>query len=256
MKIHHNLSQIDIHGVLRSSCSNCTECPQFVSIPGHVLCAYCGCPPAKHGKADSGCVLVLGSGLGTSGLAPPVAPGEMKRGRDGDMNAESMEEEEHLVQETPEQVLMFQQDKVLLTEGGEPMLVKKQTPVKILPVRIKNWNDERKLQLLKLYIIQANDPRARDTGGPSSRRVVRAQLEPIYAKESVVIDGEQVRLDVMNYDNLTRILACNGLTKQERGRGLVHIIDEFLARQEDNQVNLRERVDEVMEFAMKYCRDK
>ena len=191
--------------------------------------------------------------MGTSGLAPPVAPGEMKRGRDGDMNAESMEEEEHLVQETPEQVLMFQQDKVLLTEGGEPMLVKKQTPVKILPVRIKNWNDERKLQLLKLYIIQANDPRARDTGGPSSRRVVRAQLEPIYAKESVVIDGEQVRLDVMNYDNLTRILACNGLTKQERGRGLVHIIDEFLARQEDNQVNLRERVDEVMEFAMKYC---
>ena len=23
---------------------------QFISIPGHVLCAYCGCPPARHGK--------------------------------------------------------------------------------------------------------------------------------------------------------------------------------------------------------------
>ena len=34
----------------RTSCLNCTECPQFVGIPGHVLCAYCGCPPARHGK--------------------------------------------------------------------------------------------------------------------------------------------------------------------------------------------------------------
>ena len=66
----------DIHGVARTACSNCTECPQvggsildwdefvliekgklmkflrlqFISIPGHVLCAYCGCPPARHGK--------------------------------------------------------------------------------------------------------------------------------------------------------------------------------------------------------------
>ena len=56
----------DIHGVVRTACANCTECPQvliglqwcrfythclqFISIPGHVLCAYCGCPPARHGK--------------------------------------------------------------------------------------------------------------------------------------------------------------------------------------------------------------
>lgn len=44
----HN--KVDIHGVSRASCDNCTECPQFVSIPGHVLCAYCGCPPARHLK--------------------------------------------------------------------------------------------------------------------------------------------------------------------------------------------------------------
>jgi len=49
----HN--KIDIHGVLRTSCNNCTECPQFIGIPGHVLCAYCGCPPARHGKGVTAC---------------------------------------------------------------------------------------------------------------------------------------------------------------------------------------------------------
>jgi len=77
--------KIDIHGIRRSSCSNCTECPQFVSIPGHVLCAYCGCPPARHGKAalkgD------LGPGKGTSRVAPSVAHGDRKRGRDADANS-------------------------------------------------------------------------------------------------------------------------------------------------------------------------
>lgn len=51
----HN--KIDIHGVARGSCKNCTECPQFISIPGHVLCAYCGCPPARHHKEDPGGLL-------------------------------------------------------------------------------------------------------------------------------------------------------------------------------------------------------
>jgi len=46
-------NKIDVHGVQRSSCLNCTECPQFIGIPGHVLCAYCGCPPARHGKGIS-----------------------------------------------------------------------------------------------------------------------------------------------------------------------------------------------------------
>jgi len=45
-------NKVDIQGVSRAACTNCTECPQFVSIPGHILCAYCGCPPARHGKAD------------------------------------------------------------------------------------------------------------------------------------------------------------------------------------------------------------
>lgn len=44
--------KVDIHGVTRSRCTNCSECPQFVSVAGHVLCAYCGCPPAKHDKVD------------------------------------------------------------------------------------------------------------------------------------------------------------------------------------------------------------
>ena len=79
------LFQIDIHGVLRASCSNCTECPQFVSIPGHVLCAYCGCPPARHGKADPGGLL----GDGAVGV-PPLVPGGRKRGRERNISADSV----------------------------------------------------------------------------------------------------------------------------------------------------------------------
>ena len=33
-------SQIDIHGVARGGCQNCTECPQFISIPGNCLVLY------------------------------------------------------------------------------------------------------------------------------------------------------------------------------------------------------------------------
>ena len=44
--------KVDIYGIQRSSCTNCSECPQFISVSGHVLCAYCGCPPAKHDKVD------------------------------------------------------------------------------------------------------------------------------------------------------------------------------------------------------------
>ena len=46
------IPQVDVQGVARGVCNNCTECPQFVSVPGHVLCAYCGCPPAKHLKTS------------------------------------------------------------------------------------------------------------------------------------------------------------------------------------------------------------
>lgn len=66
----------DIHGVVRTACANCTECPQvdlggnwkdftedflvqFISIPGHVLCAYCGCPPARHGKGNNVWFLII-----------------------------------------------------------------------------------------------------------------------------------------------------------------------------------------------------
>jgi len=89
----HN--KIDIHGVLRGSCANCTECPQFVSIPGHVLCAYCGCPPARHVKADPGGVLGLGEG--GSGGVPPLVPGDRKRGRDRDISADSVGRVGHAV---------------------------------------------------------------------------------------------------------------------------------------------------------------
>lgn len=69
----HN--KIDIHGVCRGSCSNCTECPQFISIPGHVLCAYCGCPPARHGKDPPGSIIV------NTSTSPLNSAHDRKRGR-------------------------------------------------------------------------------------------------------------------------------------------------------------------------------
>ena len=109
----------DIHGVARTACSNCTECPQvggsildwdefvliekgklmkflrlqFISIPGHVLCAYCGCPPARHGKGlldkqrrkginGNGQNWKLDNHLLPLGMTSPQ--GERKRGRPRD----------------------------------------------------------------------------------------------------------------------------------------------------------------------------
>lgn len=81
----HN--KIDIHGVARGSCLNCTECPQFISIPGHVLCAYCGCPPARHYKEDPGGFLGSReelSGAGIAGIAGIDARDSRRRRRDTD----------------------------------------------------------------------------------------------------------------------------------------------------------------------------
>ena len=69
LRCKNNLSKV------RTACSNCTECPQFISIPGHVLCAYCGCPPARHGK-----------GPATSS----TSQGERKRGRPRDSSQDSL----------------------------------------------------------------------------------------------------------------------------------------------------------------------
>jgi hypothetical protein len=71
-------NKLDIHGVGRGACGNCTECPQFVSVPGHVLCAYCGCPPARHARTEG------------PRPAPPSPPGgQRKRGRPRDSSQES-----------------------------------------------------------------------------------------------------------------------------------------------------------------------
>jgi len=59
--------KVDIHGVQRSKCSNCTECPQFIAVSGHVLCAYCGCPPVKHEKVVRKRGRESESGLGDDG---------------------------------------------------------------------------------------------------------------------------------------------------------------------------------------------
>jgi len=71
-------NRVDIHGVVRAACGNCTECPQFISIPGHVLCAYCGCPPARHGRGEP------------AGPGSPLG-GERKRVRERSSSQDSLD---------------------------------------------------------------------------------------------------------------------------------------------------------------------
>ena len=92
--------QVDVAGVARGVCHNCTECPQFVSVPGHVLCAYCGCPPAKHLKTSLVRVRKRGSGRrqrkrqkwrpSVQVSAPPPRVARLVSGDHADMETQSL----------------------------------------------------------------------------------------------------------------------------------------------------------------------
>ena len=45
---------------------------------GHVLCAYCGCPPARHTKADPGGLL---ADAAAAHAAPDIRADARRRGR-------------------------------------------------------------------------------------------------------------------------------------------------------------------------------
>lgn len=42
------MSNKDCRGVKRGECQNCNICEMFLAEKGTFMCAYCGCPPAKH----------------------------------------------------------------------------------------------------------------------------------------------------------------------------------------------------------------
>ena len=42
------MSNKDCRGVKRGKCQNCNICERFLAEKGTFMCAYCGCPPAKH----------------------------------------------------------------------------------------------------------------------------------------------------------------------------------------------------------------
>ena len=152
-----------------------------------------------------------------------------------------------------EQEITWDATKVITVPGQPHQVVLPHTPVKIRKVERINWTDEMKLQLLRLFIQFAKDVYARDKGGMTARRVMRAQLKPIWEKLSILVDDKEIRLDQFNLDNMAKIMVCNGLSGQTGGQGLVHLIDAWVEDKGDNVVDIRDMVEDIMEFARSKC---
>ena len=105
------------------------------------------------------------------------------------------------------------------------------------------WNDEMKLQLLKLYLTHAEDILIRDFG-KTRRSAVRNQLKPIHATQSIILDGHMVKLDVLDIDIMAKELAYQGLSGQKSGEGLLNILDSWREEQEPG-IHMRFRIEET-----------
>ena len=161
----------------------------------------------------------------------------------------------HDSQET-EQVMMFDQDKIIETEDGQSVTVNKGTPIKVKAVRAHGWTDAMKRELLRVYILHAEDPLIRDPAGGMSRANARKQLKPICGKESIFVEGEQVKLQGFDLGNMALIMAQKGL-KGQRGKGLYRVIDQYIDGLENkpNKEQVKEHEEGIMELAQALSHD-
>lgn len=163
----------------------------------------------------------------------------------------------HVSQE-PQQVLVFDQDKVFETEDGESLLVMRGTPVKVKAVSSSGWTDPMKVQLLRMYILHAEDPLIRDTAGGTSRANARKQLKPIWSKESIIVEGEQVKLEMFDLGHMALIMAQKGVMGQRgRGKGLYRIIDQYIDKLEERPTKelVRQHVEGILKIAQDLSHD-
>ena len=166
-------------------------------------------------------------------------------------NEKDDEDEEKIVDYEDEQQLGFWENDKVLVVGDKVQLVKPHTPVKLLGVKRFEWTDACLLELLRVYIEKAGDLMARDTG-KTGRKNARAQLKQIHAKESIMVDGQDVRLDVLELDNIAKRIAYKGLSGQPEGEGLIRLLDKWLETQEEEVVDIRARVGEIVEYAKRF----
>ena len=140
------------------------------------------------------------------------------------------------------------------------------TPVKVSKVTVRRWTDSMKLELLREYIKKAEDPMER-APTPAGKACYKKQLKIMLDKGAGILlegDTEKTRLSsVVSVDSGPDTLAQfligagrKGLTGQKdkpAGQGgLVHIIDEWVGQQGDNLVDIREHVDDIIEFAKSF----
>ena len=157
--------------------------------------------------------------------------------------------EEKIVDEDDLEMVTYGTEKVLVV-GDKVSYIKPNTPVKVMGVKRFEWTNSFLLELLKLYLTKAKDLTARDSG--TGRAKARAQLKPIHEKESIVIDGRQVRLDVLDLDTMAKKIAFQGLSWQPKGEGLMDVVDKWLEVTREEVDDIRDKVDDIIEFANEF----
>ena len=165
------------------------------------------------------------------------------------------QEEDKIVDNEDLEVVSYDTEKVILV-GDQVSYVKPNTPVKVLGVKSIKWDDSALLELLRVYLTKAENLMLRDSGN-TGRAKARGQLKPIHATESiVVVDGEEVKLDLLQLDNMAKKIAYQGLSGQDKGEGLISILDKWLELHEEDGLDIRDNIDEIIEFAKQFSNIK
>ena len=165
--------------------------------------------------------------------------------------ANTLEAEEKMVIEDDSHVMMWEKDKVLVVDG-KPQFLQSMSPVKTLGVMRVEWKDPLKLDLLRLFLLYAEDIWVRDEG--QGRAKAKAQLRPIHSSKSITIDGKPVKLDIFDIDAMAKKLTFQGLSGQPKGQGLLNLVDAWVAEQNQEVKDISGRLEEVMEYAKKFSK--
>ena len=111
------------------------------------------------------------------------------------------------------------------------------------------WTDDMKLQLLGLYVQNAENVEERDDKTKEyARKKKTKNLKPIYKQSSIIVNGKSVRLDTYDLDAMSKKLKYQGLTGQPPGQGLLDLIDIWTNK---TGLNVKDNVESFIENVKK-----